>query len=906
MESFHKNIRKAGSGSTGETDNTLLRSTEPAFLENQEKYKLLFDNIPLGIGIADSDGRLIDFNDAILKPGRYRREDMEQISSISELYYFPEERTRILSMAQKQGFVDRVEVKFKRKDGTPYDAMLSLRPVKIDRKDCWQSIVEDVSAQRAAENAARESQRRWQDIFDSAVVGIYQVTGEGCFVLVNPKLAQLFGYGSPEEFLNSVPSIYQLYDHPEDRPPILQEVNAEGFIDGAIARFRRKDGQIIWIRISARVIKNKSEAVVYEGFMTDITESRRAEERLKRSEKRYRELYGASRDGYAMMDMNGHIIETNDTFLGMLGYDEEELKERQYSDITPARWHAVEKEIITEQVLEQGYSEIYEKEYIRKDGTVFPAELRTHLFKDEKGEPAGMWAFIRDVTGRKQHDQDLRESERKYRTVLEANPDPVVFYDNEGRVIYFNPAFSRVFGWPLEERVGKKMDLFVPDDTWPETRMMIQKVMAGEAFTGLETKRFNSLGEIISVGISGAIYKDHHGNIVGSVITLRDIRDQKRLEAQFHRSQKMESVGTLAGGIAHDFNNLLMGIQGRTSLMRMGAETTHPDYEHLKGIEEYVRSATELTRQLLGFARGGRYEVIPTSLNEIVRQSAEMFGRTKKEINIYPKYQQDVWVVEVDQGQIDQVLLNLYVNAWQAMPDGGDLYLQTENVFLSGFQTKPYGLEAGKYVKISVADTGVGIDEAILDRVFDPFFTTKEMGRGTGLGLASVYGIVKSHRGIINVSSKKDQGTNFNVFLPVSEKKVRKERRYMEGITRGSETVLLVDDEEMIIEVGTLMLENLGYRVMIAGSGQEAIDLYRENRDGIHIVVLDMIMPVISGGETYEKLKEINEDVKVLLSSGYSMDDHAVEILRRGCNGFMQKPFNMKRLSQKIREILES
>ncbi len=751
-----------------------------------------------------------------------------------------------------------------------------------------------------------ETRQRWQDIIDYAVVGIYQVTREGKFILVNPRLAELFGYESPEDFLKTVSNIKALYVDPKDRPPILLEMDTKGFVVDAEARFRRKDGEIIWIRISARVIQHSTKGVLYEGFMTDITDSRRAEEKLKQSEKRYRELYEASRDGYAMVDMEGRIIETNRTFRDMVGYSEDELFLKTNLDITPPKWHQREMEIIEKQVLKKGYSEIYEKEYIKEDGTVFPVEIRTHLFTDVNDRPAGMWAFVRDVTPRKRYEQDLQESEHKYRTVLEANPDPVVFYDNEGRVIYFNPAFSKIFGWSLAERIGKKMDLFVPDDCWSVTQSMIQKVMDGEGFSGIETKRLTKQGKIIPVSISGAVYQDHYGNMTGSVITLRDIRDQKRLEAQFHRSQKMESIGTLAGGIAHDFNNLLMGIQGRTSLMLMNIERADPAYEHLKGIEGYVKSATELTRQLLGFARGGKYEVKPTNLNEIVRHSAEMFGRTKKEINIYPKYQENVWTVAVDQGQIEQVLLNLYVNAWQAMPGGGDLYLQTVNVYLSDYHTRPFDLRPGRYVKISVSDTGYGIEEGVIERIFDPFFTTKEMGRGTGLGLASVYGIIKNHRGFINVFSKIGQGTRFNIYLPVSAKKVRKERRHMEGLTRGSETVLLVDDEEMVVEVGTLMLENLGYTVVVARGGDEAVELYRAQKDAIHMVILDMIMPGMGGGETYEKLKEINENVKVLLSSGYSMDDQAVEILDQGCNGFIQKPFNMKMLSQKIREILET
>jgi signal transduction histidine kinase len=225
----------------------------------------------------------------------------------------------------------------------------------------------------------------------------------------------------------------------------------------------------------------------------------------------------------------------------------------------------------------------------------------------------------------------------------------------------------------------------------------------------------------------------------------------------------MESLGTLAGGIAHDFNNLLMGIQGRTSLMVMDKDYSHPDFEHLKGIEDYVKSAADLTRQLLGFARGGKYEVKPTDINEMIKKSSSMFGRTKKEIKIHEKYQKDVWTVEVDQGQIEQVLMNLYVNAWQAMPGGGELYIETENVTLNEDYVKPYQVEQGNYVKISITDTGVGMDEATRQRIFEPFFTTKEMGRGTGLGLASVYGIIKNHGGFINVYSEKGEGTTFNI-----------------------------------------------------------------------------------------------------------------------------------------------
>jgi two-component system cell cycle sensor histidine kinase/response regulator CckA len=247
----------------------------------------------------------------------------------------------------------------------------------------------------------------------------------------------------------------------------------------------------------------------------------------------------------------------------------------------------------------------------------------------------------------------------------------------------------------------------------------------------------------------------------------------------------------------------------------------------------------------------------------------------------------------------------LYVNSYHAMPGGGGLYIQTENIVIDEFFNRPYHVEPGKYVKISVTDTGIGMDKATQQRIFDPFFTTKEMGRGTGLGLASAYGIIKNHSGFIDVYSEEGEGTTFNIYLPASEKEVVKEKKSQEEVLKGAETTLLVDDEDMIIEVGQGVIKKLGYKVLTAKSGKEAIEIYKKNHDRIDLVILDMIMPEMGGGETYDKLKEINPDIKVLLSSGYSIDGQATEILERGCNGFIQKPFNMADLSKKIREILD-
>jgi len=405
--------------------------------------------------------------------------------------------------------------------------------------------------------------------------------------------------------------------------------------------------------------------------------------------------------------------------------------------------------------------------------------------------------------------------------------------------------------------------------------------------------------------------RDPAGNITHYESIVMDITDRVRaeaekdkLEAQLQQAQKMKAIGTLAGGIAHDFNNLLMAISGYNSILRLKIDPSHPGYKHLNGIMKCVDSASELTKQLLGFARGGKYEVKPINLNEVVKAQNRISGHTKKEITIHSKYEENLFTVEADRGQIEQVLMNIYVNAWQAMPQGGELRIQTENVIIDKEDALAFEVGPGKYAKISVTDTGVGMDEETRKRIFDPFFTTKEMERGTGMGLSSAYGIIKNHGGFITVYSEPGHGSTFGIFLPASKKKAVEDKKSPAKMIKGSGTVLLIDDEDPVLEVGEEILHLLGYEVMTAKKGQDAIHIYRENHENILLVILDMIMPEISSSEVYDELKKINPDIIVLLSSGYSINGKASEMLNSGCDGFIQKPFTMIQLSQKISEIL--
>lgn len=623
---------------------------------------------------------------------------------------------------------------------------------------------------------------------------------------------------------------------------------------------------------------------------------------LRESEEKYRTILDSIEEGFFEVDLRGNLTFFNGALCKILGYPREELlgmNNRSYTTAETAR----RMYQIFNQIYRTGKPErITEYEVVQKGGKKRMLEVSASLMCDPAENPTGFYGLVRDVTERRRAVKALRESEEKYRILVENAGDAIFVIQNE-KIKFPNPK-AREIGL----KIGIELER-VPFIHYihPEDKEMVlerhRKRLRGEHLPNTYTFRvMKKDGETMWAELNAVLI--HWNGEPATLNFLRDVTPKKQLEARLQHAHKMEALGTLAGGIAHDFNNLLMGIQGRASLMLMDAAFSDSHYEDLLGIESIVKTGTELTKQLLGFARKGKYEVRPTDINRLIEKTSRMFGRTNKEIKIHSKYAPDLWTVAADGAQIEQVLLNLYVNAWQAMPGGGDLYLQTENVTFDEKRSGPYPVDPGRYVKISVTDTGMGMDKATQERIFEPFFTTKTMGRGTGLGLASAYGIIRNHGGMINVYSEKGHGATFRIYLPASDKKVVAERATSEPIPKGRETVLLVDDEEMILSIGEKTLKRMGYRVMSARSGKEAVELYRKHKNKIDIVVLDMVMPEIGGGETYDRLKAINPGVKVLLSSGYSVEGMASEILRRGCNGFIQKPFKMRELSRKIREIV--
>jgi len=489
---------------------------------------------------------------------------------------------------------------------------------------------------------------------------------------------------------------------------------------------------------------------------------------------------------------------------------------------------------------------------------------------------------------------------KHYEVVLGSLSEGILEITPGGRIVFANPAAVSLTGIPEEKLLASSvLGLFNPRER-DRVREIIDRVAAEASVVAAENPvKLNDREFMVKL----LPIRDEMKRTL--IMVLNDVSEHRRIEAQFQLAQRMEAVGTLAGGIAHDFNNLLMVVQGNISLMLFDLDPKHPFYERLKGIEKQVQSGSRLTAQLLGYARKGRYEVRPVDLNQLVQEACETFNRTRKEILIHQELAPDLYAIEADAGQVEQVLMNLFVNAADAMSGGGSLIVTTVNTDHHGMKGKLYNPRPGNYVMLTVTDNGSGMDKKTMERIFEPFFTTKEMGRGTGLGLASVYGIIKGHGGFIDVESEKGSGTTFRIYLTATDKAVaRNGAEAHEPIKRGSETILLVDDEQMMVEIGRDLLQTMGYRIITARDGEEAVEIYRGRRDEIDLVLLDIVMPKMGGGQAYDCMKAINPDVKVLLLSGYSIDGEATQILERGCNGFIQKPFNMEQLSRSVHAAL--
>lgn len=640
----------------------------------------------------------------------------------------------------------------------------------------------------------------------------------------------------------------------------------------------------------------------------DVTASKKADEALRRSKRKYMALFETLRDGFASIAPDKKIVDANPSFLNMVGYTLEELRTMTYEDLSSGKWRTSTEDTILDQVMTRGYSDVYVKEYVRKDGTTFPAEIRAHLTPDEEDVPPGIWAFVRDVTERVKAEDALRESETKLRAILDGSRD-AIGVSKDGALVFVNPAYASLFGY---ERADELMGKATPDLIAPADRERVMEILgkrrAGEwvpPFCELTGRKRDGTTFLMELSVSTYVLKGEHF----ALGILRDISEKRKLEEQLRHAQKMEAVGTLAGGVAHDFNNILTVIMGLANLMQMtvGADDILRPY-----IDQIVASserAADLTRNLLAFSRKQRITLEPHTINGVVESTAKLLARLLPEdVVLETGLTREDTSSLVDVTQIGQVLMNLAANARDAMPHGGAITIRTERARLDDRFRRIHGFgHEGEYVRLSVSDTGAGMDKQTAERIFEPFFTTKEVGKGTGLGLASAYGIVKQHQGYITVSSMPSEGTTFDIYLPfyVSAPARDITRNAPAPGKGGNETVLVVEDDRDVRHMLSTVLRSHGYTTIAAVDGEDAIRVHADRKEEIDLAIVDVVMPGKNGREAYDAIKAVDPGLKGIFVSGYTGDIVIDKGIRSESADFLQKPISVETLLRKVREVLD-
>ena len=789
--------------------------------------------------------------------------------------------------------------KRQRKDGIYIDVEFFGIPVVIDGKVVGAyGIYQDISQRMEVEEALRESEEKYRTIFEESRDAIYINTRKGKFIDINQSFLNLFGY-TREEITGL--KAQDTYVNADDRTRFKKEIEQNGSVRDFELKLRKKDGIEMHCLLTATVRRAGDGSILgYQGIIRDITEKKKTEEALQESEAKYSALVENSKDGIIIIH-EGVLKFINKASADIVGYSPKEMIGINFLNFAAPDYRELVLKRYTDRIEGKDVPSIYEIELLRKDGKTIPVELNA-IRIDFEGKPADL-AVIRDITERKKAEEALRQSEESLKTILNSIQAGIVIIDAEtNTIVDANPAAIKMIGASKEEIIGHVCHKYI----CPAEKGKCPITDLGQEIDNSERILLTATGEEVPIlKTVTPILLGGKEHLLDSFI---DITEKKRLEAQLLQSQKMEAIGTLAGGVAHDFNNMLQAIFGYTQILLMGKEPSNPDYEKLEAIEKSAQRASDLTKQLLIFSRKVESKLRPMDLNHEVKQVEKLLKRTiPRMIKIELYLADDLSTVNADPAQMEQVMMNIGVNARDAMPEGGRLIFETENVILDEEYCKTHlGATLGDYVLFTVSDTGHGMDKETLEHIFEPFYTTKEAGKGTGLGLAMVYGIVKSHSGYIMCYSEPGEGTTFKIYLPtIKQETGLEETKEEEMPTRGTETVLLVDDEEAIRELGDEMLTRFGYTVFTAPDGESALEIYREKKEKIDLIILDLIMPGMGGRRCLEEILKINLKAKVVIASGYSVNGPTKEALKAGGRGFISKPYSVKQMLKAVREALD-
>jgi len=760
------------------------------------------------------------------------------------------------------------------------------------------------AAQKAAEESLRESEERYRELVEISDDVVYRTDARGVFTFINQVASRITGY-SEKEFMGFH---YKDLILPEYREEV-EKFYGRQFVKKIPNTyyefpFRAKNGDTRWVGQNAQLITKDGEIAGFQAIARDITERRRAEELLVESEQRYRSLVEDSFDGIFVQE-GTKIVYANSPLYEMLGYDEGELEGKEHWIVYAPEYRELTRERAQARMRGEEPQPTYEVKLQRKDGSSFDGEITARAVT-LKGV-VGIQVWVRDISKRKALEAAIQESHSKYQSVVDSFDGLIYICSQNYEVEFANQRFIERTGC---DPVGKKCyeALHNRDEICPwcvNEQVLRGETVRWEVLSPKDNRWYHMVNSPII----------HPDGSVSKLALIQDITEQKRAEEeqdnlreQLFQAQKMEAIGTLAGGIAHDFNNLLQAISGYSELLLTNTTMEDKTVAGLNRINRAARNGAQLVKGLL--ALGGRLETQrkPVDLNHHVEHVKALLSRTiSKNIQIETYLADDPPVINADSIQIEQVLMNLGVNARDAMPDGGRLIFETSRVKLDEVYCKSHlEVEPGDYVLLSVSDTGTGMGEQTAQRIFEPFFTTKHEEGGTGLGLAITYGIVKQHGGDIRCYSEPDRGTIFKIYFPAVEANAEvSESAYESLLPGGTETILLVDDDESLRSLGEDMLSQMGYTVITASNGEEALNLFKRDSEKISLVILDLMMPEMDGQRCLEEILKSDSAAKVLVASGYSANGLTKKTIETGAKGFVHKPYEMRRLLQTIRAVLD-
>ncbi len=900
------------------------------------------DQTTEGIAVTDLHGNLLYVNEAFARLHGYRPEELA--GKHFSIFHLPHQMEAILEAHRllKSKGEHRGEIMHVRRDGTTFRALMKnylLRDPE-GRPMAVMGTLRDVSRHRLAEQALEDTEAQFRTLVEQlpAITYLAELDETSTALYVSPQIQTLLGY-APEEFIGN-PTAWIDRVHPEDRPQVLEGLrrilqSQEPLSDEY--RMIARDGREVWFQDRAVVVRDRQGRPLFlQGILLDITQRKKAEGSLRESEERFRDLFeGALEAVFLSHPETGRILAANPAAAELLGRPLETIPGRPLWEIHPPRDRRRSRASFRTFAREEGPHRPLEAAVVRPDGSERVVEMRAQLIQIQGCRV--LYSVLHDITERKRAEERMKKNEERYQCLFDECPMPIWELDLSAvrahldalqrggvtdlrryllehreealrclrltRILDVNQANIQLHHAADKEDLARNLEKALGGE--PPANLVERLVSVAEGkttFEGETTIRTFS-GEERTVYIKSSVVPGHETDFSRVLVSVLDITTRKRSEEEFAEIQRLESLGLLAGGIAHDFNNLLTSILTNIAMARMYGELAPDISAMLADAERASLQAKNLTQQLLTFAKGDLPVKKPVEVGALLRETAH-FALSGSNVRCEYAIEEDVSPISADQGQVVQVIHNLVINADQAMPTGGTLHLSAENVFLA--QPDGLPLPPGRYVKITVKDQGVGIPREHLGRVFDPYFTTKQ--RGSGLGLATAFKIVKNHEGHIRIASEVDRGTTVEVYLPASDGKGKAAARGPRG-RRGGTRILLIDDEEMIRKSAGEMLRRLGHEVDFAEDGEEGIAKYRkamEEGRPFGAVIMDLTIRGGTGGkEAIHRLLRIDPDARVIVSSGYSDAPVLARFRDFGFRGRISKPYTIEEVVDALEKVLD-